>query len=155
MFAVPKLSQLINSYFYNLELSFDNRGNLKPYEINIISIEEFRHTYVDAFSENERRSELFKCYQKYSDDLSKLITNDFYQWIDGSYVSNKQNPRDIDIVSILHYQDYESNLKILQQNFSSIASRTKYNVDGYIVVNYPDTHKKHIFTKSDLSLIHI
>jgi len=105
-----------------LKLTFDNRGDLKPYKINGISIEEFRHIYVDAFSENDRRSELFKYYQKYTDDLSRLMANDFYQWIDGSYLSNKQIPRDIDVVSILHYQDYEN-----------------------------DTHKKHIFTKSDLA----
>lgn len=114
-------------------------------------MENFKRIYVGTFKENSKRAELFRHYEKYLKEMSALMTNNFYQWIDGSYVSNKENPGDIDVLSVLHYQDYESNQKILNENFSSFASRTKYKVDGYVMAEYPIKHKKHIFTKSDLA----
>ena len=73
----------------------------------------------------------------------------FYQWIDGSFVSNKQNPKDIDFITILDHQDYDNN-KLLEKDFASFAGRKRCKVDTYIVSNYPENHKKYVFSKSDL-----
>ncbi len=80
-----------------MELNFDIRGNLKPYEIIEISLDMLKATFVDSFDKDSTRHELFSNYEAYMADLDKLITKDFYQWIDGSFISNKKNPKDIDI----------------------------------------------------------
>ena len=79
------------------------------------------------------------------------MTRGFYQWTDGSYISTKSKPKDIDILTIVDYRDYEENKAILEQNFASLSGRQKYNVDAYIIVNYPQNHKKHFITQSDLA----
>ena len=133
-----------------MELNFDIRGNLKPYEVIEISMEKFQETFVQAFEEEAIRQELFENYLNYMEAFSHLIKRNFYQWIDGSYVSNKKKPNDIDLVTILDYRDYEKNKKILEKEFASFAGRKNYKVDAYILPNYPVDHKKHIFTQSDL-----
>ncbi len=84
------------------------------------------------------------------DDLAKLTTKNFYQWIDGSFISTKINPKDIDIVTILNFEDYEKNKADLSQKFISHNARKQYEVDANIVSEYPENHKKHFFTQSDL-----
>lgn len=133
-----------------MELNFDIRGNLKPYEIIKVSKEVFRKNFVDSFEIEQIRLELFLKYEKYMEDLSELLSQDFYQWIDGSFVTSKKEPNDIDIVTIISHLDYESNKKNLEQNYASLGARSNYGVDGYIVVNYPKNHKKAFFTTSDL-----
>lgn len=67
----------------------------------------FQQTFVDSFDEESQRQNLFGNYSRYMDDLSGLIKYSFFQWIDGSYVSNKRKPKDIDLVTVLDYRDYE------------------------------------------------
>lgn len=83
-------------------------------------------------------------------DLSLLISKSFYQWIDGRFVSQKREPKDIDLVTILDFEDYEQHKNTLEKDFASFSGRKKYQVDAYIVANYPESHGKHIFTRSDL-----
>jgi len=116
-----------------MELNFDIRGNLKPYEIIEISMEIFQKTFVNPFEEESIRQELFENYKNYMNDLLNLVEYDFYQLIDGSYVSTKKRPKDIDLVTILDYRDYEGNKEILEKEFASFAGRKKYKVDGYIM----------------------
>ena len=133
-----------------MELNFDIRGNLKPYEVVEISMESFQKIFVNAFDEESIRQELYENYNQYMKDLRGLITQDFFQLIDGSYTSTKKKPKDIDLVTVLDYRDYEENKAILEKGFTSLSARKKYKVDAYILVNYPENHKKHAFTKSDL-----
>ena len=134
-----------------MELSFDIRGNLKPYEIVEVSYDDFHKVFVEAFDEESTRAKLFNYYEKYVNDLSDILERNFYQWIDGSYISNRVSPRDIDLLTIVDYRDYDVNKSILEKKFASFEGRKNYNVDAYIISSYPDSHKRNIFTKSDLA----
>jgi len=133
-----------------MELNFDIRGNLKPYEVIKVTKEIFRAHFVDSFVDEEIRLELFLKYERYMSDLALLLSQDFYQWVDGSFVTNKRKPNDIDIVTIISHIDFEANKKLLEQNYTSLGARLNYNVDAYIIINYPKNHKKAFFTTSDL-----
>jgi len=133
-----------------MELNFDIRGNLKPYNIIEVSLDTFKQTFVTAFDEDSTRQQLFANYEKYMNGLVNHLSKEFYQWIDGSYISTKEKPKDIDFVTILDYKDYEANKVLLEKEFASFPVRKKYKVDAYLVANYPENHKKHIFTQSDL-----
>ncbi len=120
-----------------MELNFDIRGNLKPYEVIEVSMEDFQKTFVNAFEEEAIRQELFENYNQYMKDFSSLITKSFFQWIDGSFVSNKKKPNDIDLITVLDYRDYEKNKGILEKEFASFSGRKKYKVDAYILAILP------------------
>ena len=133
-----------------MDFNFDIRGHLTPYKIIEAPIESLQTMFVDSFEENSIRHELWQNYNSYMDELSKVINHDFSQWIDGSFISKKQKPKDIDFITILDYRDYESSRTYLEKEFASFAGRKNFKVDAYIVSSYPKSHKKHIFTRSDL-----
>lgn len=133
-----------------MKLQFDIRGNLLPYEITELSTEDFQNSFILPFQDDSTRNELFKKYLFYLNDLKELITHNFFQWIDGSFISQKKNPKDIDLVTIVDYRDYEKNISTLSQKFISFNARKGYGIDAYIVCNYPENHPKRFFTQSDL-----
>jgi len=134
-----------------MELSFDIRGNLKPYRKISITLDEFEEIFVKSFDEDSIRHEIFSQYQSYLSDFQQSITKDFTQWIDGSFVTNKKNPRDLDLVNLLDYQIVEENQEALNQNFLSEGSMKKFGLDTYVVRLYPEDHKFHTRTQSDLA----
>ena len=133
-----------------MELDFDIRGNLKPYEVIEINLEDFKKIFVDSFEEDYRRHEIFEKYLIYLRDFQEILKEDFFQWIGGSFTSNKINPRDIDLITVIHYKDYNKNLEVISKKFASRNARKLYEVDAYVVPDYPKDHKRSSFTKSDL-----
>ncbi len=127
---------------------FDKYGNLTPYEIIETDLQTFQNNFVSDMDNSEHRQKLFDDYMKYTTDLIKIVSNSFYQWIDGSYVTLKHTPKDIDMVSFIGYNRIKGNEEKLK-NFLYPLSKEIYNVDAYIVKTYPDNDKSRIFSKSD------
>jgi len=82
--------------------------------------------------------------------LCKIVSNQFFQWINGSFVTKKHTPRDIDLVSFVDYQLADKYKRELN-NFVYPLSRENYNMDAYIVKLYPNDNKNLVFSKSDTS----
>ena len=85
----------------------------------------------------------------YTNELSTLLTKPYHQWIDGSFVSTKATPQDIDLITVVHYQDYEEQAIEIGSRFSGSKARELYQVDAYIVADYLESHRKFVFAKSD------
>ena len=134
-----------------MEFRFNIRGHLFPYEIIETNLDEFEREFVDNFDENSTRYEIFERYLNYINVLKEVFEEDFIQWIDGSFVTTKVNPNDIDLLSIIPFEIYETHLERISNELIAHHARTIYDVDAYIVPNYPEGHKKHIITQSDLS----
>jgi len=133
-----------------MEFNFDIRGHLKPYGKNVIKVENLKESFVDVFDESSSRKRLYENYVKYNTDLKRLLNNHkFYQWINGSFISSKVNPRDIDIVNFIDYKLVRTQEKELQR-FINHEGKAEFGIDGYIVRIYPEAHKNFIRTKSDL-----
>jgi hypothetical protein len=128
-----------------MNLQFDSRGNLKQQSPIQIEIEVFEEEFVF----NEERKLLFDNYVKYNNYLKEILGKvDFYQWIDGSYVTKKTIPKDIDIVNFVDFEVYEnivSKHKKLEKGFI----KDKFNLDTYFVAIYPQNHKKYFYFQSD------
>lgn len=90
------------------------------------------------------------------DDFKFLIGVSFYQWIDGSFVSTKNNPNDIDIVTFLDYRIYEIQSQALRR-ISGYQLYKEKQLDSYIVKLYPIEHVHYeSITKSDtLEWLHL
>lgn len=109
-----------------------------------------RQEFVIPFDETSTRHQLYIGYLHYNKGLKELLDiQNCIQWINGSFISTRVNPNDIDVVNLLDYrlvERYEKQLK----SFINSQSREKYGVDAYIVKLYPIGHEKYIRTKSDL-----
>lgn len=132
-----------------MELTFDQRGNLFPYKNIKLDLDAFRFLFVEKFSENEHRKKIFENYLKFVDDFSKQISSNFIQWIDGSFVSSKDYPNDIDFVTFISNEVFQANEQLIQENFRLNGAKQKYEVDAYTIRQYPKDHKRYMLYQSD------
>lgn len=133
-----------------MNLSFDLRGNLHPYEKITIDVDDFKQSFVTLFEEHSTRHQIFSNYLQYTQDFIQNISNEFIQWIDGSFTTNKFSPGDIDLVTLLDYKVIEKNKDILQEKFLNKESLKKYKIDAYIVRLFPEEHPEYSKTVTDL-----
>lgn len=133
----------------NMELKFDQRGYLYPYKNIKLEFDEFRFFFVEKFSGNDHREKIFDNYLKYIDDFSKNVSSKFIQWIDGSFVSHKEHPNDIDFVTFISFEIFEAKEQIIHKSFRLSGARQKYEVDAYTIRQYPEGHPRHMLYQSD------
>lgn len=127
---------------------FDKYGNITPYEILEIDLDTFYESFISKMNNPEHREKLFTDYLNYTKNLCKIISNNFFQWINGSFVTQKNNPKDIDLVSFIDCNLIENKQQEIN-NFVYPLSKENYNVDAYIVKLYPDNDRNLVFSKSD------
>ena len=70
------------------------------------------------------------------------------QWVDGTFVTQIENPNDIDIVTFLDHNTIEKN-RLLLNDFGVRGAWIKFGVDAYIQEVFPANHPNHFFFKSD------
>lgn len=135
-----------------MNLSFDVKGYLKPYKKIEIRFGEFKHIFVDNFDKSSSRHQLFKNYEKYITAFNKEITTNYVQWIDGSFVTAKENPKDIDFVTLINFDIFEENEQLIESKFRlKGASITFEGIDAYTLKVYPEHHKRRRITEFDKS----
>ncbi|MCH8317379.1 MAG: hypothetical protein IIA88_02590 [Bacteroidetes bacterium] len=133
-----------------MKISFDQRGNLKPYNIIELDIEEFQKYFVQEFRNSITREIIFDDYLTYINDFKKDVTPNFIQWINGSFVTGKENPKDIDFLTIIDFQIYEAKAKLMDNQFRNPIAKAKYKLDAYTLKSYPLDHKNRFITEYDL-----
>ena len=101
-------------------MTYDFRGHLAPYSIIEMTFDDFQHHFVEAFPNSPTRLLIFEEYKRYLSDFQTLITGNFIQWIDGSFVTQKSNPRDIDIVTLIDFEAYQSKKDVIYWKFCKI-----------------------------------
>ena len=85
----PKLLKKPNILI--MEMNFNNYGNLEP----ATAIETNLNLFESIFTFNEHRGLIFQEYLLFLKRLEKIGLKEYYQWIDGSFVTQKIKPRDI------------------------------------------------------------
>jgi hypothetical protein len=117
------------------KLNFTKEGYLTPIEGVETDFATFKKTFVDNFPFSEKRQFLFHNYQEYLRLFSRKITPQFEQWINGSFVTKKENPNDIDFVTFIDSAIFEQNEAKLEAFWS--FSLEDEGLDAYIVKIYP------------------
>ena len=121
--------------------TFDYLGLLQPPEKMVMTLEEFEQIFVHSFPNSQTREVIFENYRKFVDDFSELVSPQFIHWVNGSFVTQKINPRDIDFVMIIDYDKVELNRKLIDERFRRQGARTHYDfLDVYLVEKYPLGH---------------
>lgn len=116
-------------------LNFDTYGFLQPYE----PIEVDLSILEDYFVFNEHRQRLFINYMRWLDSFKSKVTTEFVQFLDGSFISQKELPKDIDFVTFFDYKIYEREERFLDKYWT--FSLENEGLDSYLVKTYPKGHE--------------
>jgi len=119
-----------------------------PYEVIETNLETFEKVFINGFPSSSTRSAIFGEYLTYLDKLRQIVGGEFYQWIDGSFVTHKISPNDIDLVTFLNFeqiQQYERELNALRK----LRFEGKRYLDNYFVPIYPNGHPNFTFFEID------
>jgi len=133
-----------------MELTFDFKGYLTPYNRIELTLEQFEETFVGKFPSSTTRPKNYQCYLSFLEDFKTEITGNFTHWINGSFTTKKNNPRDIDFATLIEYQNYERNRELIDSKYRLEGARKGYHVDAYTVEIYPESHEKYLICKADL-----
>lgn len=107
---------------------FDDHGHPVPYKIIELSLSEFQSAFVDGLEDTSHRKNLFRRYLQFINEVKTSFGIAFFQWIDGSFVTTKSLPEDLDVVTFLPYD-------IMIQKIGAVFyfrehAITKYSVDA-------------------------
>ncbi len=90
-----------------MRFRFNTRGFILPYQRIVSSVEEIEEVFVTPFPDSETRQVIFDHYLNYIDEFQRLVTPQFTHWLDGSFMSQKLNPNDLDFVAFIDYRIYQ------------------------------------------------
>jgi hypothetical protein len=131
-------------------ITFDERGHLlEPIELNLT---EFKEIFVDEWQDKtSTRPNIFATFEQYLTDFKALITPDFHMWVNGSFVTQKSHPRDIDFVCFIDYTIYFNQVKLIDNQFGKYGTKDVYGLqlDGYVSPVYPKNHQDAFTTQSN------
>jgi hypothetical protein len=127
------LHESIKKRYFACVFSFDQHGYLTPYEVIPTTMVAFEATFVlDRHREN-----LYQQLLNFILDVKKLDIGAFYIWVDGSFVTMKRTPGDIDLVVFFSPPDY----RIMTHHLHILRKAYKDTLDIFIVEDFPETHK--------------
>lgn len=129
-------------------MTFDQYGYLTPYEVIPTDFETFEQVFVGGFEESNTRKLIFEAYSGYLNQLRQIVGEGFYQWIDGSFITRKINPNDIDLVTFLNFEQLQQHEKSLNTLRKMRYEGKKY-LDNYFVPTYPGEHSNFTFFEID------
>ena len=124
------------------DLKFDTRGLLQPGGPHLVPWNQFVQVFVTDYPGESNRHRLFAEFEHYSRRFQAEITNSYAQWIGGSFISKRYNPRDIDFVTILDASIYEANADIINEQFSSKVLKAEKGLDAYFLTKFAPDHPK-------------
>ncbi len=130
-------------------LEFDEKGYLKPAANIPATLETVRTEFVLNFPTSTTRLDLFLNLILFCQKLLHLVQqNEILLWIDGSFVTKKINPADIDVVMFLDdaiSQQHKAPLEL----FKYPRSLELFSVDAYVVNVFSENHPNHFVTRAD------
>lgn len=113
---------------------FSPNGNLTP-GIHTYKIDEFERQFVNDFSTSTRRLEIYNNFKKWMDQLIKVLPPR-YVWLDGSYLTQKIDPNDIDLVLFYYPEDIQDQQQatVVKDLISNISRN--YDCDAYLCFSF-------------------
>jgi hypothetical protein len=130
-------------------LEFDEKGNLIPYSHIEISYKIFVENFVESFSLDSTRHQILANFERFLEEFRSKIYPHFNIWINGSFVTQKVSPNDIDFLIFIKYDWFEINESSLS-NFKTTIKQDYKDLDVYFLIEYPQNHKHRIFTDTDV-----
>ncbi len=128
-------------------ITFDEKGHVYPYEVIEFTLEEFERIFVEGLEDKSHRRNLFSKYLQFNDDLKKALNIPYFQWINGSFTTQKLFPGDVDIVSFIDYDYFIRNGRFF--NHLAQNSQELYKVDAHFGTTASWRHRFYERTTND------
>lgn len=130
---------------------FDAHGNYTP-GIHMIDVNDFQLKFIDNFPDSISRSRIFSDFHMFlnNEKMSEFSTYISKIWLDGSFVTSKENPNDIDGVIVLfptieNSKELSSVIEDLTDYINHCKNYLGLKIDFYVTIdpkpiddNYPD-----------------
>ncbi|MCS6796241.1 MAG: hypothetical protein NZ516_09810, partial [Raineya sp.] len=123
-------------------LQFNAQGYLEPFEAIATELT----TAKEFFTWNEHRKNLWQNFEAFTTELQNILQTNFTIWLNGSFVTQKEIPNDLDLVSFIDYRKYD---RIVLDLLEIKQKYRPQKIDSYFVPNYPEKHKKSYLTELD------
>ena len=120
-------------------INFDEKGHLYPYEILETTLTEFETVFVQQMEDQAHRKRIFDGYLQFIDNLKTALNIPFFQWINGSFTTQKQFPGDIDVCTFIDYDHFVRNLPLIE-HFHAI-SKSQYFTDAHFASTCKWNHR--------------
>jgi hypothetical protein len=118
-----------------MNLSLTTNGIL-PTGIHPCTPETILELFVINFPHSQTRRRLFRQWEIYNQRLKQQVGNELLaQWINGSFVTDKVNPADIDCVTFIPYESYKQSEDSLIEFYTTVSLYDS-GLDAYICPIY-------------------
>ena len=114
-----------------------NENGLLPAGILNYTYDDFLTQFLENFPESNTRLNILKDFRTLIRAVSQISLPE-YIWVDGSFVTSKQNPNDIDFC---YFLDYKNLTDDIFNNITSIFNENRGNLkcDPYIAFHIPNS----------------
>jgi hypothetical protein len=123
-------------------MTFNSEGYLEP-GVHTMELDSLEHIFVVGFPHPSTRKLILDGYKEHLTALREVIPS-FTQFIDGSFVSNKNDPGDIDLVCFIDGDEIDNlspdKQARLEELLSGSTVKAKYMCDAYFCVSFPGHH---------------
>lgn len=120
---------------------FTTDGHL-PLGRHPTDVEEIEARLVQPFAASSNRRQLYDAWRTRRTTLFDIVTVQM-EWVDGSFVTTKHSPADIDLVTFIHAQDIED-LSIDDRRAVSDLTQgdgpRQVGCHSFLVVVFPENH---------------
>lgn len=131
-------------------LHFDSKGFLKPAQNLPTTLAIFEQEFVVNFNNRAKRQVLFDEFKRFFQAFFEATElNEVSLWVNGSFVTKKENPNDIDFVFFLDSELANKFADVLSQKFTHPESKELFQMDAFLLRVFPTDHPDHFFTLSD------
>ena len=130
--------------------SFDKHGNIVPYELHPVSIAELEEEFVQPFTKSSTRKNIVEGHSNYVIEIFQILEHNFFQWLDGSFVTQKLDPNDIDVINFVHYSELTNDkVNSLRRFLTHVGNpKDEFKVDGFLVPVYESTDPRFAITQA-------
>ena len=107
---------------------------------------EIENALVDGFPNSQTRGILFARWCALREALRRLVSVEA-EWLNGSYVTDKQDPNDIDVVNFIEHRELEkldaAGKTLLKGLVHNKISQALHGCDSYLVAVVPEDHPQY------------
>lgn len=123
-----------------MSLIFTQEGYLTPVGKITTDLPTLERVFVTDFPTSVTRPRLWANYKAFLERFRQKVTGNFVQWLNGSFVTQKENPKDIDLVTFMDYTIHEE--MEAQQRLEEFWTYNleEKGLDSYLLGVYPEGH---------------
>ncbi len=119
---------------------FDAAGCL-PAGRYLATVDDVEQTLVSPFPRSLTRADLFNGWQRLRREIRAMVSVEM-EWIDGSFVTTKTDPGDIDLVTFIRAEHLVAlplaDLQTLMPLFMGPATKARFRCESYLVPVVPE-----------------